>query len=134
MSKKNKPQKQIEKQVEKVVKKSHKATILLGAVFLILGIVVGIIASLYLTKNDKFELLGGKEIYLHVGEKYEEAGVAIISFGKDISDRVEISGDDLDTSLAGEYQLVYRVDDFRYKDYQLVRVIIVEEREVKANG
>lgn len=122
-----------QKKVEKTIKKTHTATIVLAVLFLIIGIAVGIGASWFMTKNDVFVLNGEKEIHLTVGDTYEEMGAKIISFGKDISEKVIISGDELDTSVEGEYQLVYKVDDFRYKDYQLVRLIIVEAEEAE-NG
>ena len=114
-----------QKQVEKVVKKVHTTTLVLALLFLIIGAVIGVVGSWFITKNDKFVLNGEKTITLAVGESYTEQGATVISFGKDVSDKVVISGDELDTSIDGEYQLVYKIDDFRYKDYQLVRTIIV---------
>lgn len=113
------------KQVEKAVKKTNRTTIVLAVVFLIIGAIVGCIGYCYLTKNDKFELNGNKTITLDLGSDYIEQGATVISFGKDVSDKIVISGDELDTLTEGEYQLVYRIDDFRYKNYQLVRTIIV---------
>ena len=73
-------------------------------------------------------------IRLTVGDTYEEQGAKAISFGKDISSKVQISGDKPDLAVAGEYQIVYKVDDFRYKDYQLVRRVVVEDAGGETNG
>lgn len=68
------------------------------------------------------------------GKKEQSAETSAISFGKDISSKVQISGDKPDLAVAGEYQIVYKVDDFRYKDYQLVRRVIVEDAGGETNG
>ncbi|RXZ57865.1 DUF5011 domain-containing protein [Candidatus Borkfalkia ceftriaxoniphila] len=130
MAKKSKAQ----KQVEKTVKKTHKATVVLAVLFLLIGIAAGVGASWFLTKDDTFELNGEKVIRLTVGDTYEEQGAKAISFGKDISSKVQISGDKPDLAVAGEYQIVYKVDDFRYKDYQLVRRVVVEDAGGETNG
>lgn len=122
------------KQVEKTVKRTHKATVVLAVLFLLIGIAAGVGASWFLTKDDTFELNGEKVIRLTVGDTYEEQGAKAISFGKDISSKVQISGDKPDLAVAGEYQIVYKVDDFRYKDYQLVRRVIVEDAGGETNG
>ena len=72
----------------------------------------------------------GKDVY----KRQEEQGAKAISFGKDISSKVQISGDKPDLAVAGEYQIVYKVDDFRYKDYQLVRRVVVEDAGGETNG
>lgn len=118
-----------EKSAEKAIKKTHKLTLFLALLFLAAGVVAGVLVSGSLTKNDKFVLNDQKEIRLPVGGDYVEYGATVISFGKDISDKVTISGDKVDTSREGEYQLVYKVDDWRWSDYQLVRVVYVGDGE-----
>ena len=121
-----------QKAAEKAVKKSHPATLILALLFLIVGAAAGVILSRELTKNDCFVLLGDKQIELAVGESYVEAGVSIISFGKDISDEA-VRGGDFESMgeqpEEGIYQIVYTVDDFRWGDYQLVRTVIVGNPE-----
>lgn len=58
-----------------------------------IGCIGGVIVSMQLTKNDKFELNGEKTVYLEIGEKYIEQGVTVISFGKDVSDKITTGGD-----------------------------------------
>ena len=122
----------VQKAAEKAVKKSHPATLILAILFLIVGAVAGVVLSRELTKNDKFELIGEKQVELAIGESYKEAGVKIISFGRDISDKVAYGGDFVtmgEIPEEGIYQIVYTVDDFRWGDYQLVRTVIVGDRE-----
>ena len=78
-----------------------------------------------MTKDDRFVLNGEKEITLAVGEVYEEQGAEVISFGRDISENVVISGDTVDETTEGVYQIVYSVEDLRWGEYQLVRVVTV---------
>ena len=122
----------VQKAAEKAVKKSHPATLILAILFLIVGAVAGVMLSRELTKNDKFELIGEKQVELAIGESYKEAGVKIISFGRDISDKVAYGGDFVtmgEIPEEGIYQIVYTVDDFRWGDYQLVRTVIVRNPE-----
>ena len=121
-----------QKAAEKAVKKSHPATLLLAVLFLLIGAVAGVIVVREITKNDTFVLLGEKRVELENGASYTEAGVSIISFGRDISEKVQLGGDYESmgqTPAEGVYQIVYTVDDFRWGDYQLVRTVIVGDPE-----
>lgn len=111
--------------VSKAVKKSHKGVLLLALLFLVIGAAAGAAVSWFMTKDDRFVLNGEKEITLAVGEVYEEQGAEVISFGRDISENVVISGDTVDESTEGVYQIVYSVEDLRWGEYQLVRVVTV---------
>lgn len=111
--------------VSKAVKKSHKGVLLLALLFLLIGAAAGAAVSWFMTKDDRFVLNGEKEITLAVGEVYEEQGAEVISFGRDISENVVISGDTVDETTEGVYQIVYSVEDLRWVEYQLVRVVTV---------
>lgn len=111
--------------VSKAVKKSHKGVLLLALLFLVIGAAAGAAVSWFMTKDDRFVLNGEKEITLAVGEVYEEQGAEVISFGRDISENVVISGDTVDETKEGVYQIVYSVEDLRWGEYQLVRVVTV---------
>ena len=117
----------VEKTAEKAVKKVHAATIALALLFFVIGCIGGVVVYGQLTKNDKFDLLGDNTVTLKIGEAYTEAGVSIVSFGRDISDKVVYGGDYdvLDTNVEGVYQIVYKVEDIRWGDYQRVRTVIV---------
>ena len=102
----------------KAAKKLHPATVVLAAVFLAVGIGAGIFA---------FTLNGGREVHLSLGEAFDDPGATVLSFGRDISDRVQVGGDAdrFDADTPGTYYFVYTVDDLRWGDYQLVRTVIV---------
>lgn len=121
-----------QKAAESAVKKSHPVTVFLVILFLIVGCVGGVFASVQLTKNDCFELKGESVIQLDIGDTYTEQGVTIRSFGRDISEKAVRGGDaDLLKGAAEEgiYQIVYTVSDIRWGDYQRVRVVIVGDPE-----
>ncbi len=109
----------------KATKKISTASLVLAIIFFLIGSFCGVGLSVFLTKNDRFELNGPKEVYLEEGALFTDEGVTIVSFGRDISDRVLVGGDTVDVSETGTYSIVYTVDDIRWGDYQLVRKVIV---------
>lgn len=119
----------VSKTAEQSVKKSHPATVILTIVFLIVGIAAGVLVSRQITKNDKFILNGEKTVQMEVGGAFVDEGATVISFGRDISSDVQVSGDELNADVEGVYQLVYTVDDLRWGDYRLVRVVVVGNPE-----
>ena len=119
----------VSKTAEQAVKKSHPATVILTIVFLIVGIAAGVLVSSQITKNDKFILNGEKTVQMEVGGAFVDEGATVISFGRDISSDVQVSGDELNADVEGVYQLVYTVDDLRWGDYRLVRVVVVGNPE-----
>lgn len=130
---------EMQRAAEKAVKKTHIATVVLTVLFFVIGCVGGVIISMQFTKNDKFELIGDKTVFLEIGEKFVEPGVTVISFGKDVSDKITVGGDfaTMDTNLEGVYQIVYKIDDLRWGDFQRVRTVIVgdpEKGEQKNSG
>ena len=127
---------EVQKAAEKAVKKAHTATVVLVILFFVIGCIGGVIVSMQLTKNDKFELNGEKTVYLEIGEKYVEPGVTVISFGKDVSDKITTGGDfgTMNTDIEGVYQIVYKIDDLRWGDYQRVRTVIVGNPEKGEQG
>lgn len=104
--------------------KVDKRISLLVILFLLLGGGIGYGGSLLLTKNDTFELIGEKNITLNVNEIYNDSGVKVISYGKDLTDKVHIDSD-LDLTKEGEYTIIYTVKSIKYKDIKRVRYITV---------
>ena len=119
----------VAKAVGKAAKRLHPAALVLAVLFFIVGGVAGVIASKQITKNDRFDLNGDAVVRIQVGGEFTDAGATVISFGRDVSSKVEVSGDALNADEEGIYQLVYRVDDLRWGDYQRVRVVIVGDPE-----
>lgn len=115
-----------EKTVKKELSKFNTTTKVVGLFLFVIAVFAGIFTTYYFTKNDTFQLIGETEITLKVGDEYIEQGVKIIAFGKDISDKVIITGT-VNTDVADEYVIKYTVDNFRFKNYTLYKKITVEE-------
>lgn len=120
------------------VKKLHPATIAVCILALILGVGAGIGGYTLLCAEDCFVLNGNKSYTLSVGEDpiiYIDQGVKIVEFGKDISDKAQISSTNMtetesgryviNTSEPGEYYIIYTVDSPKYQNIQRVRTITV---------
>ncbi len=117
-----------EKSVSKTSKKAKSASKSLGKnmlvlviVFLIIGLLLGVGASFYLTRSDCFEIIGQDELSLTLGENYVDEGCKVISFGRDISNEIEIETDlivNADGSLTGDeiktYYILYKSNDIKY--------------------
>lgn len=125
------------KSAGKEVKKMGAGSIILVIVLLIVGIAGGVLVSYFLTRNDCFEIIGQEELTLTLDETYTDEGVNVISFNKDVSDKVKI-----DTNLTknpdgtysadevGTYYIIYTVDDFKYGtifNVQKIRLITFVE-------
>lgn len=112
-------------------KKSTKMSISLIVILIILivGAVAGYFVAKKVTEDDKFVLVGEKVIEVEVGGSYEDEGAIVISFGKDISDKVKVDTSNVDYSTVGEYYIKYTVDNFRFKGIERYRIIKVVEAE-----
>lgn len=124
---------------KKTINKAKRATKLLAkrtgtlpliimALFVVTGLIVGYFASAYITKSEYFELNGDSTITLNVGDTYEELGASANVLFRDVTEKITISGS-VDTTTAGEYYIIYKLDEIRYKDYALIRTIIVQESD-----
>ena len=133
----------IKREVKKEIKSSANKMPIGGwiAIFLtlIVAVVGGVVTEKLITKNDGFVLSGSKEYSLEVGEEnstftYTEEGYKVISFGKDLSDKVSIKTNmtdnndgtyTIDTSEEGDYYLIYEVDSLKYGKIKRVRTFTV---------
>lgn len=101
--------------------------------FLIIGVGLGIGAGFYLCRNDCFEIIGSDELTLTIGENYYDEGCKVISFGRDISDEVEIETDLIinpDGSLTGDdtktYYILYKSNDIKYgKVFTITKIRLI---------
>lgn len=115
--------------VEKMAKKVHKKTILIVAIFFIIGVVLGFGSYKIITKDDCFKLIGEKTVTIDIGvnsgDRYSEEGVLAIAFGKDITSEVKADYSKVDYEVPGEYYILYTVDSPMYEKYTLYRTIII---------
>jgi len=140
MGKTKKDDKLIDNRTKKEIKKTAKKFSFGGILAIILcltvGVVGGIFAEKFITKNDCFVLSGEKTYTIKLNEDfvYAEAGYKCISFGKDVSDKVAIEtnmtkNEDgtylIDTSEEGEYYIIYTIEDVKYGNIKRVRTFVV---------
>ena len=106
---------------------------------LIIAVACGVFAEKLITKSDCFLLVGNKDIEIELGTAdstytYTEEGVKVISFGKDISDKITITTNmidnndgtyTIDTSEEGDYYIMYTVDSLKYGKIKRVRTFTV---------
>ncbi len=122
----------VTKQIKKLPLKSKICIVLL----FILGLAIGIGTSLFICRNDQFEILGKKVITLNVGDTYSDAGVTVIGFGIDMSKQVEIEVykddnklanglSDINTTEECSYQIKYKLNNFRFRNVEIIRTILV---------
>lgn len=134
----NKIKSKAKRKARSKIKKIHPLCFVIWILCLALGAGLGIGAYRVVCANDQFTLRGEKNYVLPIGGevKYKDKGVKIISFGGDISDRVEIETNlketdergvyKIDTSQGGEYYIIYTVDSVKYGEVQRVRTITVK--------
>lgn len=117
-------QTKIKREIKKDVKRNPLPCVL-AIVFLVLGLLAGGGTCYMLAKDDEFVLNNNEEnITLELGATYTEYGAKATAFGKDVSDKITITGE-VDTSTAGTYAIVYTCDSIRYKDIQRIRYVVV---------
>lgn len=115
------------------------------AVFLVIGAVVGYLATYFVSKNDTYEMVayanGSYDVCIGQNEDiktYTELGVKCIAFGKDVSKNFkvtyfyrsdltedEVKVDKVDESVEGIYYAVYTSPSKKYSTVKLIRNIIV---------
>ena len=89
-----------------------------------------IIKDLKYSDDEKplITLRGLKTVYLNIGDNYVEEGAsAYDSCDGNISDKIKINSN-LDTDIAGNYEITYVVSDSQKNEIKIVRNIIVGEK------
>lgn len=120
--------KRSKKNIEKVKKKHPIAFIVVIALFAV-GIFGGYFTVKTLTKNDTFELIGEKYITLTLGQSYQDEGVKVIFFGRDMSGEI-VTENNIDYSSVGQYYIKYEYSNFLYKDITIYRYVTIVSEEV----
>lgn len=117
--------KKTNKKLQKQITKANPITLILVCLFALIGVGAGLGTAYFLTKNDVFKIIGETEITLNIGDEYLEQGAKAIAFGKDISASVKVDGF-VDTTKEGRYVIKYTVDNIRFKNYTLYKLVVVE--------
>ncbi|MBQ3048001.1 MAG: DUF5011 domain-containing protein [Clostridia bacterium] len=125
------------KAAEKAIKKLPKKSKIAIALFFLIGAVIAYFGASFICKNDCFEIYGKKSIVIEVNTTYTDDGAKMIAFGQDASQKLTIEVykdsqklnglEDIDTSLPGTYQIVYKSNSIRFKDVQLIRTVTITE-------
>lgn len=109
------------KKIKKGIKKIPIFVMIFALFFIAFGGVTGYFVTKLITKNDCFELVGQEEITLIVGEKYQDESVKVISFGKDLKDKVQIetnlkinSDGSYTSNEEGTFYIAYTVKSIKY--------------------
>ena len=135
------------------LKKLHTATKALAALFLLVGVVIGVCICTFLSKNDRFVLKGQTQISLDAGAPYVyvEEGCTAVCFGMDCSARFKVeasrgitmdeNGNYVIPAEEGVYTLTYTVDHPKFngklggEQLKRIRVFTVNaEEEDGRNG
>lgn len=118
-----------------------KATLIVLLVTII-GCVIGAVSCYFVCRDDYFTMIGRDEITLTLKEEgqdinssnaYYDEGVDVVSFGRDVSDKVYIETDlkqNEDGSYyadeIGTYYIIYKVDDIKYgKIFTVKRIRLI---------
>ena len=114
----------------------NKKEIIIGIILIVIIVIIGIsvfnkkeenitIEPEVEEKIEKLVLFGSKEITLTEGDKYVEPGYYAITSNNEIKkEEIEVTPKEIDTSVAGTYQISYTI-----KDKIETRKIIVLEKE-----
>ncbi len=94
-------------------------------IMLLMGAVVGYFIGKAVIKNDEFVIIGNDVVEIYVGQTYQDEGAKAISFGKDISSKIETESN-LNQNEEGQYYIKYTVNNIRYKGVERYRTIIVK--------
>ena len=116
-----------EKELGKALDRLPAATKVLIAVFLILGIGIGGALTYFLSRNDRFLLVGETHFSVDAGEEpyyYTEEGVEAIQFGRDVSGKLHVETEleqdangnyVIPTDEEGVYTITYTVDAYKFQ-------------------
>lgn len=131
------------KHVKKATKKVGFIPLFFAAVFILVGVGLGFVATQRLCANDCFEMIKyeNNEIDVSIGLEgdclnYTELGAKCVSFGKKFDVNIEyfyredishdeVKVDSVDSTKEGVYYAVYTTSSKKYSSVKLIRTIYV---------
>lgn len=109
------------KQINRDIKNVGSKVLVWVLVQILLGAMIGVGVCWYFTRNDTFEIIGEEEITLTLGENYTDQGVKVISFGRNVEDKVIVKTNLKPTNSGvytsnevGTFYILYKVDCIKY--------------------
>ena len=100
-----------------------------------IGIVLFICTTIMILYKPIIHLKGKSKITMEVGEKYQDQGVVVKTFGKEIKDGIEIENN-IDSKKIGTYKVKYQVRYLNGKisKYRTVKVVDNKEPIITLEG
>lgn len=149
-----KGEKKVKRKAKSKAKKLHTATKVIAVLCLAVGIAVGALVCLSVSKNDHFVLKGETQFSFSVGDEafvYTDEGVDAVCFGRDVSGKtnVEVGKGIIEnadgtftipTDKEGVYTLTYTVDCIKFGEnapngvIRRIRVFYVDAAENDGRG
>lgn len=119
-------EKKAKRRAKSKVKRLHTATKVFAVLFLLIGIAAGFAVCTFMSKNDRFVLLGDQSFSVDVGDSYTytEQGVEAICFGRDVSAKLSVETDleqdangnyIIPTDKEGVYTITYTVNAYKFQ-------------------
>ena len=125
------------------IKKIGFKAVLIILMVMIVGGAIGAGACYFVCRNDCFEIIGAEHVerVLKSEDKqltdkniYIDEGVKVVSFGRDVSDKVYIETDliknddgSYTATEPGTHYIVYKVDDIKYgKIFTIQRIRLID--------
>ena len=145
-------EKRARRKAKSKVKKIHTATKVIAVLCLAVGLALGAVVCLAMSKKDHFTLKGETRVSIDAGTTYtyEEQGVEAICFGRDVSNKlnVEVSegittdanGNYVIPAEEGVYTITYTVDCLKFGEnapngvIKRIRVFTVAASEDDGRG
>lgn len=132
----NKAKSSASRRVRRKARRINGWTYFICFLALLLGFLCGAGAYSYVCRDDCFRLLGDAEYEIPLGAtfEYDDSGVKIVEFGKNISESVKVESNmtrlengkyTADTSAVGRYYIKYTVDSVKYGEICRIRVFAV---------
>lgn len=122
--------------VQKEIRKLPIISKICIIILFLVGVAISIGVCFLVCSNDQFEIIGKKNITLNVFDDYSDLGVKAIGFRCDMTNQVTIEVykdgkklegglDAIDTTTECVYQIVYKLNNFRFRDAQIIRTVNV---------
>lgn len=127
---------------KKIAKRVGVKALLFALLFVFVGAGAGAGAYYAVCRNDCFEIVGAENVSLTLDESYDDEGVKIVAFGKDVKDSVNIETNlnvDADgkysSTEVGTFYIKYTSSNFKYgKLFKIEKVRLITFVETSEGG
>lgn len=145
-------EKKVRRRAKSKIKRLHTATKVIAVLSLVVGLVIGAVLCISMSKKDHFTLKGETQFSIDAGTTYTyaEQGVEAICFGRDVSKKLNVelsegittdeSGNYVIPAEEGVYTITYTVDCLKFGEnapngvIKRIRVFTVAASEDDGRG